>query len=59
MTEIQLRRFVDRTAQEAGEHQSDGDERMVKDGENISKFSKEAITLRDDVYKTSLTAPII
>ncbi len=48
MTEIQLRRIVDRTALEAGEQQSDGDERMVKDGDNISKFSKEAITLGDD-----------
>ena len=45
MTEIQLRRIVDRTAQEASEQQSDGDERMVKDGEDISKFSKEAMTL--------------
>jgi hypothetical protein len=40
MTEIQLRRIVDRTAQEADEQQSDGDERMTKDGDNISKFSK-------------------
>ena len=45
MTEIQLRRIVERTAQEAGDQQSDGDERMDKDGENISKFSKEAMTL--------------
>jgi hypothetical protein len=50
MTEIQLRRIVDRNAQEGSEQQSDGDERMVKDGENISKFSKEAMTLGDDVY---------
>ncbi len=49
MTEIQLRRIVDRNAQEGSEQQSDGDERMVKDGENISKFSKEAMTLGDDV----------
>ncbi len=63
MTEIQLRRIVDRTAQEAGEQQSDSDERMVKDGENISTFSKEAskeaITLGYDVYETNLSAPII
>ena len=59
MTEIQLRRIVDRTAQEAGEQQSDGDERMVKDGDNISKFSKEAMTLGDDVYETNPSAPII
>jgi hypothetical protein len=50
MTEIQLRRIVDRNAQEGSDQQSDGDERMVKDGQNISKFSKEAMTLGDDVY---------
>jgi hypothetical protein len=45
MTEIQLRRIVDRNAQEGIDQQSvDGDERMTKDGENISKFSKEAMT---------------
>ena len=59
MTEIQLRRIVDRTAQEASEQQSDGDERMVKDGKDISKFSKEAMTLGDDVYEANKTAPII
>ena len=48
-----------RTAQEAGEQQSDGDERMDKDGENISKFSKEAMTLGDDVYDVSSNAQII
>ncbi len=45
MTEIQLRRIVDRNAQEGSDQHSDGDERMLKDGENISKFSKEAMTL--------------
>ena len=50
MTEIQLRRIVDRNAQEGVDQQSDGDERMKKDGENISKFSKEAMTLGEDVY---------
>jgi hypothetical protein len=35
------------------------DERMVKDGENISKFSKEAMTLGDDVYAHTGKAPII
>ncbi len=50
MTEIQLRRIVDRNATEGIDQQSDGDERMVKDGHNISKFSKEAMTLGDDVY---------
>jgi hypothetical protein len=59
MTEIQLRRIVDRNAQEGSEQQSDGDERMVKDGENISKFSKEAITLGDDVYAYEGNAPAI
>ncbi len=59
MTEIQLRRIVDRTAQEASEQQSDGDERMVKDGEDISKFSKEAMTLGEDLYEANNNAPII
>ncbi len=56
MTEIQLRRIVDRTSKEASEQQSDGDERMVKDGEDVSKFSKEAMTLGDDVYEISSNA---
>ena len=30
---------------------------MVKDGENISKFSKEAMTLGDDVYAHTGKAP--
>ena len=59
MTEIQLRRIVERTAQEAGEQQSDGDERMDKDGENIGKFSKKAMNLGDDVYDISSNAQII
>jgi hypothetical protein len=50
MTEIQLRRIVDRNAMEGVDQQSDGDERIVKDGLNISNFSKEALTLGDDVY---------
>ena len=32
---------------------------MTKDGENISKFSKEAMTLGDDVYEQDDKAPII
>jgi hypothetical protein len=36
MTEIQLRRIVERNAMEGSEQQSDGDERMMKDGENIA-----------------------
>ena len=59
MTEIQLRRIVDRNAQEGSEQQSDGDERMVKEGEDISKFSKEAMTLGDDVYEISSNAQLI
>jgi len=57
MTEIQLRRIVDRNALEGSEQQSDGDERMVKDGVNISKFSKEAMTLGDDVMPTRAKHP--
>ena len=57
MTEIQLRRIVDRNAQEGIDQQSDGDERMNKDGESISKFSKEAMTLGEDVYAKEGKAP--
>jgi hypothetical protein len=59
MTEIQLRRIVERTTEEGSEQTSDGDERMTKDGENISKFSKEAMTLGDDVFEQDNKAPII
>ncbi len=59
MTEIQLRRILDRTGSDMGDQQSDGDERMTKDGEDISKFSKEAMTLGDDVYEFNDHAPII
>ncbi len=59
MTEIQLRRIVDRNAQEGSDQQSDGDERMVKDGQNTSKFSKEAMTLGEDVYAYEGNAPEI
>ncbi len=59
MTEIQLRRIIDRTPSDAGDQQSDGDERMIKDGKDISKFSKEAMTLGDDVYELDGIAPII
>jgi hypothetical protein len=50
MTETQLRGVVNRTSSDSGGQQSDGDERMTKDGEDISKISKEAMTLGDDVY---------
>ena len=32
---------------------------MTKDGKDISKFSKEAMTLGDDVYELDGIAPII
>ncbi len=51
MTEIQLRRIVDRTAKEQQAHQSDGDETMTKDGKTISKFSKEAMNIGEDAME--------
>jgi len=48
MTEIQLRRIVDRTAKE---QQSDGDETMTKNGKMISKFSKEAMNIGEDALE--------
>lgn len=59
MTEIQLKRIVDRTNHEEGKQISDGDEIMVKDGVTISKFSKEAMGLGKDVYEEEGVAPII
>jgi hypothetical protein len=59
MTEIQLRRILDRTGSDTGDQQSDRDERMTKDGEDISKFSKEAMTLGDDVYEFNDSVPTI
>jgi hypothetical protein len=50
MIETQLRGVVDRTSSDSEGQQSDGDERMTKDGGDISKISKEAMTLGDDVY---------
>jgi hypothetical protein len=41
MTEIQLRRIVDRTSKEQQAHQSDGDETMTKNGKTISQGSHE------------------
>jgi hypothetical protein len=40
MTEIELRRIVDRTSQEEGKQLSDGDEGMTKDGVTITKKPK-------------------
>jgi hypothetical protein len=45
MSEIQLRRIVDKMATEASEQGTDGDELMVKDGKTFSKFSKDALSL--------------
>ncbi len=47
MTEIQLRRIVDRTAKEQQSQQSDGDETMTKNG----KFSKEAMNIGEDTLE--------
>ena len=50
MSEIQLRRIVDKMATEASERGADGDdELMVKDGKTFSKFSKDALEIREDV----------
>jgi hypothetical protein len=46
-----LRRIVDRTAKEQQAHQFDGDETMTKNGQTISKFSKEAMNIGDEVYE--------
>ncbi len=51
MTEIQLRRIVDRTAKEQQSQQSDGDETMTKNGKSISKFSKEAMNIGEDALE--------
>ena len=50
MTEIRLKRIVDRTNQEQGYQLSDGDEIMIKDGVSISEFSKETMGLGREVY---------
>jgi hypothetical protein len=49
MSEIQLRRIVDKMATEASEQRTDGDELMVKDGKTFSKFSKDALEIGEDV----------
>jgi hypothetical protein len=51
MTEIQLRRIVDRTTKDQQLQQSDGDETMTKNGKTISKFSKEAMNIGDDALE--------
>ena len=49
MTEIQLRRIVDRLSKQKTSAKTDGDETMVKDGKIISKFSKQSMELGDRV----------
>ena len=49
MTEIQLKNIVERLQMEEKDTKTDGDETMVKDGVVISKFSREALGLGDDV----------
>jgi hypothetical protein len=45
MSEIQLRRIVDKMANKSADQGTDGDEVMQKGGENTSKFSKEALEI--------------
>ena len=52
MSEIQLRRIVDRLAKTTSTQETDGDELMQKNGKTVSKFSKEAIHLGDEVGET-------
>ncbi len=59
VTEIQLRRIVERTAKDEINQLSDGDETMIKDGERISKLSKQAMGLGKDVYAEEGSAPLI
>jgi hypothetical protein len=49
MSEIQLRRIVDKMATKASEQGTDGDKLMVKDGKTFSKFSKDALEIGEDV----------
>jgi hypothetical protein len=45
MSEIQLRRIVDKMSQESSAQGTDGDEVMTKEGHTFSKFSKEALEI--------------
>ncbi len=45
MSEIQLRRIVDKMSQESSSQGTDGDEVMTKDGHIFSKFSNEALEI--------------
>ncbi len=48
MTEIQLKNIVDRMGFDL-DTKTDGDETTIKDGDRISKFSKEAMEIGKDV----------
>jgi len=54
MSEIQLRRIVDKIANGSAVQGTDGDEVMQKGGETISKFSKEALEIGAAVSKVIL-----
>jgi hypothetical protein len=54
MSEIQLRRIVDKMANGSAVQGTDGDEVMQKGGETISKFSKEALEIGAAVSKVIL-----
>jgi hypothetical protein len=49
MSEIQLRRIVDKMAMESSEQGTDGDKVMVKDGKTFSKLSKDVLEIGEDV----------
>jgi hypothetical protein len=54
MSEIQLRRIVDKMASGATDQGTDGDEVVQKGGETISKFSKEALEIGAPVSEVIL-----
>ncbi len=54
MSEIQLRRIVDKMANGSADQGTDGDEVMQKGGETISKFSKEALEIGEAVNEAIL-----
>jgi hypothetical protein len=51
MTEIQLKNIIDRMGADP-DTKTDGDETTVKDGIRISKFSKEAMEIGEDVKES-------
>jgi hypothetical protein len=54
MSEIQLRRIVDKMANETSSQGTDGDDVMQKSGETISKFSKDALEIETAVNEAIL-----